>query len=336
MTHADFMHRCLELAMLGHKRVGNGALVGSVLVRDGKIIAEDFHREFGREHAERALLQSFTGDILPTDTLYVNLEPCCHHGKTLPCTDIILERGVKHVVIGMQDPDSRVRGQGIELLRSKGVMIEGPVLRAECEWLNRGFLSVRTKNRPWITLKSAHASDGRIANADGSPLAITSQEQNVWSHTFLRSRHDAILVGVQTIINDNPRLDARLAPLTPGPSPEGRGEFFPWRIIFDPHGRTPHDAHVVTDEHASSTIIIVDPSHAEKLSDQSQNGVKIFPIAIAADGFVWNDLWNVLLQSSGDFHGVTSILVEGGAKTWEMFKKAGMMDMEVNVVGSGQ
>ena len=172
-------------------------LIGSVLVRDGKIIAEGFHAAYGTSHAERQLLENFKAEIKPTDILYVNLEPCCHTGKTPPCTDIILERGIKHIVIGMQDPDPRVAGKGIEILRKNKVQIEGPVLRAQCEWLNRGFISVRTKQRPWITVKSAHSSDGKIANDDGAPLAITDEAQNMWSHEHLRFTHDAILVGMK-------------------------------------------------------------------------------------------------------------------------------------------
>lgn len=314
------MRRCLELAAQGRQTVGNGALVGAVLVRDGKIIAEGYHAKRGSAHAERDLLEKFSEKISPTDILYVNLEPCCHHGRTPPCTDIILERGIKHVVFGMVDPDTRVRGQGIEILRKNGVIVEGPVLRAECEWLNRGFISVRTKLRPWITLKMARMADGRIANADGSPLAITSPEQNKWSHTFLRARHDAILVGVQTVINDNPTLDARLSD-DPG--------YRPWRIILDPHGRMPHDAKVVTDDFASKTIILVDFQNEKNVEMLRQNGVHVFAVPMNDEGFVWEELWKVLLGSDGDFEGITSFLVEGGERTWNMFKNASHIDMAV-------
>lgn len=327
MEHAVFMHRCLELAALGRRAVGNGALVGSVLVRGGKIIAEGYHHHFGSAHAERALLESFADPIKPDDILYVNLEPCCHHGKTPPCTDIIIKRGIKHVVIGMVDPDTRVSEEGIALLKQSGITVEGSVLRAECEWLNRGFVSVRTKNRPWITLKMARMPDGRIANADGSPLTITSSEQNIWSHTFLRARHDAILVGVQTIINDNPTLNARLS---------DRPDYHPWRIVFDPQGRIPHDAKILTDDFATSTILIVNPKQEKNVEALKKNGVHIFPVASNIDGLVWEDLWKVLLGSDGDFHGITSLLIEGGPKTWEMFKKARMIDTEVILMGCSQ
>lgn len=320
----DAMHRCLELAACGRRAVSNGALVGAVLVREGKVIAEGYHQAFGAAHAERALLESFTDAIEPDDVLYVNLEPCCHHGKTPPCTDIILERGIKHVVFGMFDPDERVQGEGIESLRKKGITVEGPVLRAECEWLNRGFTSVRTNKRPWITLKMAKASDGKVANDDGSPLAITSPEQNKWSHEYVRARHDAILVGVQTIINDNPILDARLS---------DHPEYHPWRIVLDPQGRIPHDAKVVTDEHAASTILIVDPKNVKNIEALRKNGVHIFEVATENGVFVWEELWEELLGSDGDFRGVTSILVEGGRKTAAIFKNASMVDIDICLIG---
>lgn len=321
MSHTHFIHRCLEVAAQGRKVVGNGAMVGALLVRDGKVIAEGYHKKYGNLHAERDLLSSVL-DCARTDILYVNLEPCCHTGKQPPCTDIIIERGVKHVVFGMFDPDTRVSGKGIEILRKAGVEVIGPIASAECEWFNRGFVSVRTKNRPWITLKKAMNSEQLTANSDGSRLMITSKEQDVWSHTFLRAKHDAILVGVQTIINDNPILDARLAGT----------DYHPWRIILDPHGRTPLTAKVLTDNDTSSTIVITsDETHAKNIE---KSGALAFVVAMTGDSFEWDDLWKRLLSHHKHFDGVTSILVEGGEKTWESFKKAGFVDMEVCLVGS--
>lgn len=328
MQDADAIHRCLELAVQGRGFVGNGALVGAVLVRSGKIIAEGYHAGFGEVHAERELLQKCTNAIEPNDILYVNLEPCCHQGKTIPCTDIILERGIKHVIYGMQDPDLRVAGQGIALLRSHGVTVMGPVSLPLCERLNRGFISVRTKNRPFITLKKAVTRDGRIANDDGSPMSITSQEQNIWSHTCLRATHDAILVGVETVMADDPRLDARLAI-----PEEGR----PWRVILDRTLRIPLDARVVTDDHRDRTMIvhapIVDHDMDMAVSHLREQGVRLIEIPMIGDAFDWSALWHILITPNQDYHGLTSVLVEGGAKTWEIFRGAGMVDEEVTLIG---
>lgn len=323
------MMRCLERATQGRGLVGNGALVGAVLVRDGMIIAEGFHAGFGKAHAERDLLEKFTEPIQSNDILYVNLEPCCHHGKTPPCTDILLERGIRNVVYGMQDPDVRVAGQGIMLLRSHGIEVIGPICLPLCERFNKGFISVRTHNRPYITLKKAMMPDGRISNDDGSPMKITSDEQNIWSHTNLRATHDAILVGVGTVIADNPRLDTRL-------DTHAR-DLHPYRIVLDATLRTPADAHVVTDLYSHRTIIVHGPvvtnamEHA--VSYLRNEGVRLIEVPIINSSFDWQVLWSALMTPDSLYHGLTSILVEGGAKTWDMFKQAQMMDEEVTLIG---
>ncbi len=247
MSHEQYIRCCLELATKGRGKVKTNPMVGSVLVspstrpsassglaQDDIIVAEAFHEAFGQLHAERALLERYNGQINSDDTLYVNLEPCCHKGKTPPCTDIILEKGVRKVVFGMYDPNPQISGKGIEALRSAGIEVIGPVLSEVCERFNRGFVSVQNNGRPWITLKKAQTRTGQISNKDGSPLKITSQEQDEWSHAQLRAKHDAILVGVQTVINDDPQLTVRYGDTT----------FQPIRIILDPNKRMPKDAKV--------------------------------------------------------------------------------------------
>jgi len=263
-------------------------MVGSVLVRGDKIIAEAFHQAFGQLHAERALLEHFDGRIQAKDVMYVNLEPCCHHGKTPPCADIILENGIKKLVFGMTDPNPEVSGKGIGALKSQGVEVIGPVLPELCERFNRGFVSVQTKGRPWITLKKAQTRSGQISNKDGSPLKITDQIQDKWSHTHLRARHDAILVGVQTVINDDPELTVRF----------GNTSFQPIKIILDPNKRMPEDAKTIGD----GTIVVDHP-------------------------FDLSQLITSLAQK-----GITSILVEGGERTWTSFKRIELVDEEVVLV----
>jgi diaminohydroxyphosphoribosylaminopyrimidine deaminase/5-amino-6-(5-phosphoribosylamino)uracil reductase len=348
MHHAVFLQRCLDLAELGRGQVGNGALVGSVLVRNGKIIAEAFHEGFGRNHAERQLLLH-QDSIHPEDILYVSLEPCCHFGKTPPCTDIILRKDIRTVVYAMEDPDPRVRGEGVEILRAKGVTVVGPILKTQAERLNRGFMSVRTKARPWITIKMAKDRAGSISNPDGSPRKITSPIQDAWSHTFLRSRHDAVLVGVQTVITDNPKLDTRFAQervfkfdsalIKNEKYKEHIGEKFrPIRVVLDPHLRMPEEAHVVTDAFRNRTYIVCADSLSPEAEKKAQNlalkGVHILYTNFTSDGFEWPDLWSKLLTPSDSYHGITSILVEGGARTWEAFGAAGLADEEVSLVGA--
>ena len=346
MDHVQFMHRCLELATLGRRHVGNGAMVGAVLVRDGKIIAEGFHEGFGKGHAERMLLQNFDQEIQQNDVLYVNLEPCCHTGKTPPCTDIILKRGVKHVVYGLGDPDPLVAGKGIEILRQQGVTVTGPFLRTQCERLNRGFLSLRRNNRPYITLKMSKTKDGLISNPDKSPLKITSQEQDIWSHTFLRNEADAILVGVSTIVFDNPKLNTRLAQknttnfngalnMNSKLLNKKIDHVETFRVILDPHFRIPVNAQVVTDEILHRTIILInkDAEDRKKVEELRRRGVKVMEVPADDQGFVWSEIWKTLTTPAGDFYGIGSILVEGGERTWEMFREAGVVDEEVTLIG---
>lgn len=344
------MSRCLELASLGWGAVGNGALVGAVLVRDGAIISEGAHLKYGNSHAERHLLEKFDHKIRSTDTLYVNLEPCCPGPgkKNPPCTDILLERGIRHVVIGMTDPDPRVAGKGIQLLRAQGVIVKGPVLRASCEYLNRGYISLRQRHRPWIIVKSARARDGTICNADGTTKKITSLQQDVWSHTFLRARVDAILVGVNTTVIDDPILNTRLvqkkfvnSKLTLNRDEENMNtnndQCNPKRLILDPHLRIPLSAQVVTDDAKHRTMILTSEAATQlrsaKLSQLRDGGIDVRVLPVIDGRFDWNALWKELITPSGDYHGIASILVEGGQRTWDAFNEAGFVDEEVTLMG---
>ncbi|MDD5055277.1 MAG: bifunctional diaminohydroxyphosphoribosylaminopyrimidine deaminase/5-amino-6-(5-phosphoribosylamino)uracil reductase RibD [Candidatus Peribacteraceae bacterium] len=366
-SHIIFLRRCLALAENGRGLTGINPMVGAVLVRDGMIIAEGFHEGFGNAHAERQLLEKSDQKISANDILYVNLEPCCHTDKkTPPCAQFIVEKGIKIVVYGLIDPNPNVAGRGIQFLQSHGVEVIGPVLPEECARLNRGFVSVMRNGRPWITLKSAMTVDGRFANASGSPrLMITSEEQDRWSHLFLRARHDAILVGIGTVLADDPELTVRPHPLlrqgfggqAPAPfSDGGRGE--PYRIILDPHFRIPLTARVVNGELAEGTIVVrKEPEDSEepeepeeKMRILEKRGVRILTIPLNRDHkilnngsgylpaehsvtFDWQSFWQALTTPSGDFHGISSILVEGGSRTWGAFREAKTVDEEVILVG---
>lgn len=340
-----FMHRCLELARLGQGRVGNGALVGAVLTRGDRVIAEGFHAGYGEAHAEQALFQVFNDEVLPEDVLYVNLEPCCHQGKTPPCTNLLIEKGVKTVVYGMPDPDLRVSGKGIAHLIQSGVRAVGPFDRGLCENLNKGFVQVRKYRRPYVTLKKAISADGKIANADRTPMKITSKEEDAWAHQFLRARHDAILVGIGTILSDNPQLNIRIDQYNKFPFQIGLNEkkviqnnfINPYKIILDPQCKIPPDARVVSDQ-ASRTILCLTPETADQEKTkiellEKKRGVRIVRIPLDDDHFDWTALWHVLITPQGDFHGITSILVEGGVKTWQAFRSAGFVDEEVLLCG---
>jgi len=340
-----FMYRCLDLAQRGRGRVGNGALVGAVLVRGGRIIAEGFHAAYGEPHAEQALLNALAGKIRPEDILYVNLEPCCHKGKTPPCTNLLIDRGVKNLVFGMLDPDPRVLGKGLKELSESGVEVVGPFERALCESLNKGFIQVRQNGRPYITLKKAVSAGGKIANEDGSPMKITSEEQDAWSHQFLRARHDAILVGIGTIIVDNPQLNSRfdqskIFSHSVGLNGNNRYQYNsinPYRIILDPDLRIQATARVIRDGEPGKTIICSSSSalsrNRSKAEELESRGVILNELPLAKSGFAWKALWQSLITPRADFPGITSILVEGGPKTWELFRKSGLMDEEITLTG---
>ncbi|TSC79021.1 MAG: diaminohydroxyphosphoribosylaminopyrimidine deaminase / 5-amino-6-(5-phosphoribosylamino)uracil reductase [Candidatus Peregrinibacteria bacterium Gr01-1014_25] len=339
--HDVFIRRCLELAERGRGSVGNGAMVGAVLVRSGRIVAETWHETFGKPHAERMLLEDYRDAIEKADTLYINLEPCCHHGKTPPCTDIIVGRGMRRVVYGMRDPDHRASGKGMAALRSAGIDIIGPVLPDLCQRFNRGFVSARSMGRPWITLKRAVTREGSFSASNRAPLKITTHDQDVWSHTWLRSRHDAILAGVGTILADDPQLNTRFVQKIHQESGlndhSTLKKYAPLRIVLDPKGRIPIDARVVNDDSRSRTIVVMGQGSVEaqdKVSTLRKQDVRVLEIALSADGnFVWADLWTALLLLDGGAKGITSILVEGGAETWRRFRESGNVDEEVTLVG---
>jgi len=326
------MHRCLALAERGRGKVGANPLVGAALIRGGKIIAEAWHHAFGDLHAERQLLAEFDQKIYSGDILYVNLEPCCHHGKTPPCTAAILERGIRHVVFGMRDPNPVVAGKGIALLEQGGVHVEGPVERASCERANRGFLSVVALGRPYVTLRSAQTVDGRVAKPNGEPLKITCRQQDLWTHRFLRARHDAILVGIGTVLRDNPRLTARY-------SNKKIDHYDPLRIVLDANLRIPLSSKIVSGGFAHGTLVVSSPIRGGEQRGVAQElrsrGVWVEEVPVRDGVFDWCALWSLLVTPKEGFSGITSVLLEGGPSTWEAFRRAGFVDEEVTLVGHG-
>lgn len=328
MQHDPFIRRCLALAAAGRGHVGNGALVGALLVQGEHELAAASYQTYGGQHAERSLLASWRTPIDPDAVLYVNLEPCVEFPgkKTPPCLDILRQRDVRKVAVGMLDPDPRVAGRGIAALREAGIEVTVPILRTECEWFNRGYVTTRTKGRPWLTLKQARMHDGAIANADGTPRQITSLAQDEVSHRYLRATHDAILVGAQTIVADNPSLTVRHAEVA----------VQPWRMVIDPHLRTSPNARVYTDQYANRTIVVTTHQHAMSADAQvlAARGVRVWPMAYDGQVFDWTALWERCISPADDWHGITSVLVEAGSRTWQAFAAAGMCDQQVILSGA--
>lgn len=218
-----YMARCLQLARNGEQGAPPNPMVGAVIVADGRIIGEGWHRRCGGPHAEVNAIASVAETdrhLLKHATIYVSLEPCSHWGKTPPCADLIIQHGIPRVVCGCEDPFAKVQGRGIRRLRDAGCDVVVGVLESECQWLNRRFITMHTQHRPWVTLKWAQSADGfidrsRASRADGAPVRFSDGRTQTLVHQ-LRARHQAILVGRRTLELDHPSLTTRL---WPGPSP---------------------------------------------------------------------------------------------------------------------
>ena len=223
------MSRCLQLALNGEVGAPPNPMVGAVIVCDGRIIGEGYHARCGEAHAEVNAFASVSRadeSLLPQSTLYVSLEPCAHYGKTPPCAELIVRKGVRRVVVGCVDPFAKVQGRGIQMLRDAGIDVTVGVLEQECRWLNRKFFTYHTYRRPYVTLKWAQTSDGVMGELGGGPLLISNPATLRHSH-HLRATNSAILVGWRTNVNDSPSLSTRHYS---GPNPR--------RIVYDSHAET--------------------------------------------------------------------------------------------------
>jgi len=318
------MKRALKLAERGRGYTSPNPMVGAVVVADGDIVGEGYHEKHGAAHAEVKALDA-AGDKAAGATLYVTLEPCAHQGKTGPCTHRIFDSGISRVVIGMRDPNPLVDGKGIKYLKSKGISVTEDVLAGECAELNQGYIKVITTGIPFISLKIAQTLDGRIATSTGHSKWITSDEARTLAHK-IRARYDAILVGIGTILTDDPSLTVRRVK---GVSPR--------RVILDSKCRTPLDAGVLNDDMTENTILITtDAASREKISRVEDKGVTVVTLAPDDRGWVPQ---KALFEALGEL-GLTSILVEGGSAVHTECLKNGFADkvylfLAPKILGSG-
>lgn len=295
MTDEEYMGLALKLAQKGEGRVNPNPLVGAVIVKDGMIIGRGYHREYGGPHAEREALASLTRTARGA-TLYVTMEPCCHCGKTPPCTDAIMESGISRVVIGTADPNPLVAGKGISLLNSHGIQVVQGVLEAECISQNQVFFHfIRTK-QPYVVMKYAMTMDGKTATCTGRSRWITGDEARMRVHRD-RNRYSAIMAGVGTILKDDPLLTCRL--------PDGRN---PVRIICDTRLRTPATSRIVSTARSVRTILATCRTEEDIIRPYEEAGCEILTLP-QADGHV--DL-AALMKRLGEMN-IDSILLEGGA-----------------------
>jgi len=312
-----YMKLALALAQRGLGKTSPNPMVGAVIVKNGKIVGQGYHKRFGGPHAEINAINDAKGDLNGA-TLYVTLEPCCHKGKkTPPCLDTLLKYDWKRVVVGMVDPNPKVNGRSIEILKQKGVETRVDVLKEECQSLNEAYFKYIQTGIPFVTLKFAQTLDGRIATATGDSKWISSEPSLKWAHR-LRSLHDAVLVGVGTVLKDDPQVTVRLV--------KGRS---PLRIVVDSRLRIPLSSKILKDLESAPTIIAAtSQADIEQAFALSIMGIEVLTIGEDSEGMV--DLKD-LLQKLGKKN-ISSVLVEGGATTITSFIRQGLADKIVAII----
>ncbi len=313
MTEQEAMARAIELAQKGTGLVSPNPRVGAVILQDGKIISEGWHKKFGGPHAEVEAIKNAKGISLEGATIVVNLEPCSHFGKTPPCCDLIIKKKFAKVVIGMKDPNPLVVGNGIKKLKKAGIEVISGILEEEAKWLNRTFIKHITTSMPYVVLKVAQSIDGKIATESGESQWITCEESRKEGHK-LRAELDAILVGKNTVNKDNPQLIVR--------NIKGRD---PFRIVLDTNLSLPLIKNVFIDENNNKTIVCCSKNSAdsEKAKKLLHLGVNIFPVKTGRTGKI--DLQDCLQKLSEQFQ-IASILVEGGAEIHSSFIRQNLVD----------
>lgn len=292
------MARCLELAARAEGRTAPNPLVGSVIIDTaGEVVAEGYHQKAGLPHAEAEALQ-IAGARARGGTLYVNLEPCSHHGRTPPCAEAIVKAGIKKVVAAIADPNPKVAGSGFELLREHGIEVVVGPMQEEARWLNRGFLKVQTQNLPWLTLKMAATIDGRIADRQGRSKWITGEGAR---HVVqeLRNSYDCVLIGAGTVKADNPRLNVRELPSSDSRDPK--------KVIIDPDLALDESYHVLKGEGENKTIVYHRPG-AEPGSQYADC------VLVDADIDMEGRVDSRKLLRDLTSRGIITVLCEGGGK----------------------
>ncbi|MEW6226877.1 MAG: bifunctional diaminohydroxyphosphoribosylaminopyrimidine deaminase/5-amino-6-(5-phosphoribosylamino)uracil reductase RibD [Bacillota bacterium] len=346
-----YMSLALKLARNGAGLTSPNPMVGALIVRDGQIVGWGYHSKAGGPHAEVFALKT-AGELAKGATMYVTLEPCCHHGQTPPCTDAILEAGIARVVSPMEDPNPQVSGEGFRILREAGVEVTVGISKEEARRLNEAFVKYITTRLPFVTVKAAMSIDGKIATWSGNSRWITGEKARRYVHT-LRAHHDAIMVGIGTIIADNPRLTVRLRPKHGQPNrlaPHGvkpglalsalRGSNLPGvssiaadtatqalslrnpvRVIVDTHARIPLDANVLADDPGNTIVATTSLAPLEKVEELRNLGATVIVTEPREERV---DIREVLAELGK--REITSVMLEGGGALIASAFEAGMVD----------
>lgn len=306
-----YMGRAVELAVQALGRTSPNPVVGAVVVLEGEVVGEGYHQLAGTPHAEiHALNQA--GERARGATLYVTLEPCCHYGKTPPCVDAIIGSGIKRVVVAIQDPNPQVSGQGIARLKAAGIEVEVGVLEEEARRANEFFFKFITTGMPFVALKTAMTMDGKIATRTGDSRWVTGEKARRFVHE-LRNIYDAVLVGVGTVLKDNPMLNTRL---------DVAGKRDPMRVILDGRLEIPLDSQIVLTSNQQCTLVVTSrKADIGKIAVLEDAGVEVLQLGDKPDFIPLVPVLEELARL-----GVTSILVEGGGQVNASFLEAGLVD----------
>lgn len=303
-----FMQRVLDLAAKGEATTQPNPRVGCVIVKNGDIVGEGYHQFAGELHAERnALAQA--GAKARGATAYVNLEPCCHQGRTPPCTDGLIDAGVSRVVAAMRDPNPLVEGGGFELLSDAGIEIQSDVLADQARWLNRGFISRMSHNQPWVVLKSAATLDGRTAAFDGQSKWITGSDARAAVQS-LRSVSSAVITGIGTVLADDPRMNVRLSDTARQP----------WRVVLDSKLQLPLDAKIIADD--QRLVVFTLSEDLDKVGALIECGAEVIQMRDTGSGQL--NLREVLAELAK--WQCNEVLVEAGPTLSGAFMQAGLVD----------
>lgn len=306
----SYMARALELAALGRGKTSPNPMVGALILQGETIVGEGYHQQAGTPHAEIHALGA-AGEKARGGTLYVTLEPCNHHGKTPPCTEAVIAAGIAKVVIAASDPNPLVNGRGIERLRQAGLEVVVGVMADEAARLNEAWATYITQKRPFVLWKTAMTLDGRIATRNGDSRWVSGEASRLLVHR-LRNEMDAILVGIETVLADDPQLTTRL--------PEGGGKD-PIRIVLDSGLRIPRDARILHSQSPSPTWVVT-TQDGQRVQEIEATGARVIQLPPGEDGRIPLPL---LLRQLGE-EGITSLLLEGGATVNWSFLQDGLID----------
>ncbi|MGQ9646599.1 MAG: bifunctional diaminohydroxyphosphoribosylaminopyrimidine deaminase/5-amino-6-(5-phosphoribosylamino)uracil reductase RibD [Thermodesulfobacteriota bacterium] len=303
-----WMRRALRLAERGRGRTAPNPMVGAVLVKKGKVVGEGYHARAGEPHAEIVAIER-AGEKAKGATLYLNLEPCTHYGRTPPCAPAVIASGVRKVIIGMEDPNPLVKGSGVARLKQAGLEVRMGVLERECVRLNEAFCKFIVKHEPFVMVKVAATLDGKLATRNGDSKWITSEISRRFVHR-LRDQVDGVMVGIGTVLKDDPMLTARI-----------KGGKDPYRIVLDSRLRIPESAKVIDLCPSRAIVATTEMASQDKIDQLEKKGVRV----LICDSKLGKVDLKSLLQKLGEM-GMTSLLVEGGGQVNGAFLDQGLID----------